>query len=94
MGGDAGEDASACLKLNLWRISALDPGSFNGRTEDFESSNPGSNPGPGAIKPFRIRSYVLISAEFILVKLPLKSCLIRARCREVLIWMWYEMWYH
>ena len=48
MGGDAGEEASACLKLNLWRISALDPGSFNGRTEDFESSNPGSNPGPGA----------------------------------------------
>ena len=33
---DAGEEASACLKLNLWRISALDPGSFNGRTEDFE----------------------------------------------------------
>ena len=48
MRDDAGEEASACLKLNLWRISALDPGSFNGRTEDFESSNPGSNPGPGA----------------------------------------------
>lgn len=28
-----------------------DPGSFNGRTEDFESSNLGSNPSPGTSRP-------------------------------------------
>ena len=62
----AGQPGVEWRKLKLRRESSLDPGSFNGRTEDFESSNPGSNPGPGAIKPLQISSYVLISARFIL----------------------------
>ena len=35
------------IKVNLRRF-LNNPGWSNGRTEDFDSSSPGSNPGPGA----------------------------------------------
>ncbi len=46
---ERGQSAAGYRKLKLRRESSHDPGSFNGRTGDFESFNPGSNPGPGAM---------------------------------------------
>ncbi len=49
---DDGATESDCQHVGKFsvpteRLMLTGPGSSNGRTGDFESSNPGSNPGPG-----------------------------------------------